>query len=1042
MLPLARAMRLASPLLAPLAGRRMAVSVSAEQAGGKGKGKGKKAKDDEGGPYSKTVQLPITGFNMRADSAKREPEIQSFWAESQTYEALSQRNPGAPFTLHDGPPYANGDLHIGHALNKVLKDFINRYQLLQGRRARFVPGWDTHGLPIELKVLQGLPQSERRDLSVAGLRAKAKEFALKTVDSQRKQFKRYGVWGDWDTPYITLQPEYEAAQLEVFGKMFLNGHIYRGRKPVHWSPSSRTALAEAELEYPEGHKSTSIYVQLPLVKTGPKVPAELAPHLEGAAVAVWTTTPWTIPANLAVGVNERLEYCVVQASGDAASSWKCSKLLVAIALVDTLAQKTGAAMEVLCTFTGAQLEGCLYKHPLFDRESPIVIGGEYITTDAGTGLVHTAPGHGQEDYLVGQRYGLELLSPVDDAGNFTEEAGQFAGMNVQGDGNKAVVAALAESGALLKEELYEHKYPYDWRTKKPTIFRATSQWFASVEGFRAAALEQIRGAVSWVPASGINRITGMTEGRSDWCISRQRKWGVPIPVFYHIESGEPLLDAATLAHATAIVREHGTDAWFNLPIKELLPECHKDKAATHRKGEDTMDVWFDSGSSWAGVLQARKDSGLTYPADLYLEGSDQHRGWFQSSLLTSVAANGIAPYKQVLTHGFVLDEKGTKMSKSLGNVVDPSIVIDGGKDQKKDPAYGADVLRLWVASSDYSSDIMIGPGILKQTAEVYRKIRGTLRFLIGNLHDYDPSKDAVPYEQLPQLDRYMLSRLASVTTEAKGYYETYQFSKIFQVLQRFVAAELSSFYLDAAKDRLYIRGADDAARRSCQTVLDHVLRSLLSVTAPVAPHLAEDAWLNLPYARPADSVFQAGWTHAPEQWSTGLSQEDLALWAAVIELREAVNGTLEKARNEKAVGSSLDARVTLHVADAELAARLQALNASENGVDELRYLFIVSQTDLVPDAATVRLAPFSETFSAPAADASALAPAGAVGEFTVGVSRAAGAKCARCWNYCASVGAGAGADAHPELCERCATVIAGLGFTLPAAAGGKEAVAA
>ena len=535
----------------------------------------------------------------------REVEIQSFWNESKVYETLLSQNTGPQFTLHDGPPYANGDLHIGHALNKILKDFINRYQLLHGKKAQFVPGWDTHGLPIELKVLQSLPEAERKSIQTIDLRTKARDYALKTVESQKAQFKRYGVWADWETPYVTLQPEYEAAQLEVFGRMFLNGHIYRGRKPVHWSPSSRTALAEAELEYPEGHKSRSVYVAMPIVKVGEKA-TELSSILEGASFAIWTTTPWTIPANLAIAVNDKLEYSVVEASGEAAEGWKSKKLIIAKGLVDRIKEKTGAELKEIISVSGSVLEGCLYRHPLFERDSPLVIGGDYITTETGTGLVHTAPGHGQEDYLVGQRYGLELLSPVDDAGNFTEEAGpRFAGLSVQGDGNKAVIAALSEVGALIKEENYEHKYPYDWRTKKPTIFRATSQWFASIEGFRANALEAIR-KVSWVPASGQNRITNMTEGRSDWCISRQRKWGVPIPVFYHTETGEPLMSEETIAFATSLVRQHGSDYWWTADIKDLLPPGPlRELAGSYRKGEDTMDVWFDSGSSWAGVLQSR-----------------------------------------------------------------------------------------------------------------------------------------------------------------------------------------------------------------------------------------------------------------------------------------------------------------------------------------------------------------------------------------------------------------------------------------------------
>lgn len=1005
------------------------------KAAGAGQKKGKRAGKDEGGdeaasgPYSTTVRLPTTPFSLRANSPVREPQIQAHWEETRTYQQLVENNPGEVYTLHDGPPYANGDLHIGHALNKILKDFINRYQLLQGRKAKFVPGWDTHGLPIELKVLQSLPEKERKQLGVLDLRSKAREFALRTIDAQRQQFKRYGVWGDWEQPYVTLEPRYEAAQLRVFGKMFLNGHIYRGLKPVHWSPSSRTALAEAELEYPEGHRSTSVYVAMPLTAVGSNAQQQpgLAEALQGAAFAIWTTTPWTIPANLAVAVNDQLEYCVVEAKGEHASGWAVKRLVVAKELVGRLAEKLGGGvtLEVLATAKGSALEGCTYRHPLFDRVSPVVIGGDYITTETGTGLVHTAPGHGQEDYQVGQRCGLPLLSPVDDAGRFTAEAGPFAGLSVQGDGNKAVVRALDEAGVLLLSEQYEHKYPYDWRTKKPTIFRATSQWFASVEGFRQNALDAI-GGVAWVPPSGFNRITGMTEGRSDWCISRQRKWGVPIPVFYDTETDEPLLTPETLDHITGLVAQHGSDCWWTLSTEELLPPALRHLAPKLRKGEDTMDVWFDSGSSWAGVLQSTE--GLAYPANLYLEGSDQHRGWFQSSLLTSVAANGVAPYKQVLTHGFVLDEKGQKMSKSLGNVVDPRVVIEGGKDAKQQPPYGADVLRLWVASVDYTSDVAIGSNILRQMADMYRKVRGTLRFLLGNLADYDPRAHAVPYGQLPALDRFLLYRTAQINKELAAAYDTYQFFRVFQTLQRFVVVELSNFYLDTAKDRLYIRAAADPARRACQTVLDALLRTLLAGLAPLVPHMAEDAWLSLPYTAPAPSVFQAGWAVPDAQWSS-LTADEAALWGAMAEVRTAVNTVLERARSDKAIGAGLEAKVLLHVSDPTTAARLAALEAAHNGTDDLRYLFIVSQVELVSDAAAVKLCPYHDTVQAAASG---------VGAISVGVARADGSKCARCWNYSPQVGASQ-PEAYPDLCERCTPVVAAAGFVPLAAAGGAAA---
>ncbi|MEB3150277.1 MAG: isoleucine--tRNA ligase, partial [Sphaerospermopsis sp.] len=848
----------------------------------------------ETGKYKDTVNLPKTNFDMRANAIKREPEIQKFWEENNIYSRLSQENPGEVFILHDGPPYANGQLHIGHALNKILKDIINRYHLLQSRQVRYIAGWDCHGLPIELKVLQNMKQAERQNLTPLQLRQKAKEFALKTVDEQRESFKRYGVWGDWDHPYLTLKPEYEAAQIGVFGQMYLKGYIYRGLKPVHWSPSSKTALAEAELEYPEGHVSRSIYAAFPVVKVSEKLKSVLEPFLPDLGVAVWTTTPWTIPGNLAVAVNGALNYAVVEvARRDAEAQRGCKYLIVAAELVERLTATLDVELTVKATFAGQDLEHCTYRHPLFDRESPVVVGGDYITTDSGTGLVHTAPGHGQEDYIVGQRYGLPILAPVDDNGNFTDEAGKFAGLNVLGDGNQAVIDALTESGSLLKEEAYSHKYPYDWRTKKPTIFRATEQWFASVAGFREEALKAIA-SVRWIPAQGENRITPMVAERSDWCISRQRTWGVPIPVFYDEETGEALLNADTINHIQAIIAEKGSDAWWELSVEELLPEPYRSNGRNYRRGTDTMDVWFDSGSSWAAVAKQRPELG--YPVDMYLEGSDQHRGWFQSSLLTSVAVNGIAPYKTVLTHGFVLDEQGRKMSKSVGNVVDPQIIINGGKDQKKEPAYGADVLRLWVSSVDYSGDVRLGGNIIKQLADVRNKIRNTARFLLGSLHDFDPQKDAVDFEELPDLDRYMLHRIREVFNEVTTAFDSFQFFRFFQTVQNFCVVDLSNFYLDIAKDRLYISAADSFRRRSCQTVLQIALENLARAIAPVLCHTAEDIWQFIPYQTPYKSVFEAGWIQVKDEWDNGELAE---FWDTLRTLRTDVNKVMEQARIEK-----------------------------------------------------------------------------------------------------------------------------------------------
>ncbi|WP_414575157.1 isoleucine--tRNA ligase [Anabaena sp. CCY 9402-a] len=956
----------------------------------------------EPGSYKDTVNLPKTKFDMRANAIKREPEIQKFWEDNKIFESLSQNNPGELFILHDGPPYANGSLHIGHALNKILKDIINRYQLLQGRKVRYVPGWDCHGLPIELKVLQNLKSAERQNLTPLQLRQKAQEFALTTVDDQRQNFKRYGVWGDWDHPYLTLKPEYEAAQIGVFGQMYLKGYIYRGLKPVHWSPSSKTALAEAELEYPEGHTSRSIYAAFAVTGLAEAVKPVLGEYLPDLGVAIWTTTPWTIPGNLGVAVNGELNYALVEvARPDAEAQRGFKYLIVAADLVERLAATISAELTVKATFKGKDLEHTTYRHPLFDRESPVVVGGDYITTESGTGLVHTAPGHGQEDYIVGLRYGLPILAPVDDNGNFTEEAGQFAGLNVLGDGNQAVIDALAAAGSLLKEEAYAHKYPYDWRTKKPTIFRATEQWFASVAGFRDEALKAIA-AVKWIPAQGENRITPMIAERSDWCISRQRSWGVPIPVFYDEETGEPLLNEETINHVQAIIAEKGSDAWWELSVGELLPESYRNNGRSYRRGTDTMDVWFDSGSSWAAVVKQRPE--LRYPADMYLEGSDQHRGWFQSSLLTSVAVNDIAPYKTVLTHGFVLDEQGRKMSKSVGNVVDPQVMMLGGKNQKQEPPYGADVLRLWVSSVDYTADVRLGGNIIKQLNDVRGKIRNTARFLLGSLHDFDPEKDAVPFEELPQLDKYMLHRIGEVFQEVTDAFESFQFFRFFQTVQNFCVVDLSNFYLDVAKDRLYISATDAFRRRSCQTVIHIALENLARAIAPVLCHTAEDIWQFLPYKTPYKSVFQAGWVQVNEKWHNPELGE---FWEALRQLRTDVNKVLEQARVEKMIGSSLEAKALIHIPHKQLGDAIKAFNPIKgNGIDELRYLLLTSQVEVLDTAEGLQGLKFTAQTE----------------DWGIGIVNAEGEKCDRCWNYSTHVGESA---EHPLLCERCVPALAG-----------------
>ncbi|MEI6616392.1 MAG: isoleucine--tRNA ligase [Cyanobium sp. ELA507] len=1034
---------------------------------------------------------------MRANARVREPEIQAFWAERRLYERLSREGlsperPGPVFTLHDGPPYANGALHVGHALNKVLKDIINKHALLNGKRARFVPGWDCHGLPIELKVLQGLSSEERRELTPLALRRRAHAYALEQVECQRQGFRRWGIWADWDQPYLTLNKAYEAAQIGVFGQMVLAGHIYRGLKPVHWSPSSRTALAEAELEYPDGHTSPSAYVAFPVVALPAALAGELRPHgIEGPTdhhhrellfVAIWTTTPWTLPANLAVSVNGDLDYAICRDGSAPADAPRY--LLVAEALVESLRSTLERPLEPVLTVKGQALEGIQYRHPLLDRTSPVVVGGDYVTTESGTGLVHTAPGHGVDDFNTGRKYGLAVLCPVDEGGTLTAEAGPFAGLNVLKDANAAILSALRDTGALLAEQSYAHRYPYDWRTKKPTIFRATEQWFASVEGFRDQALAGIA-AVNWMPESGRNRIEAMVRDRGDWCISRQRTWGVPIPVFYHRESGEVLLNADTLAHIQSLIAEHGSDVWWERDEAGLLPPAWADQADQWRKGTDTMDVWFDSGSSWASVLGGLKaatgtggtpvgptagdgalasaeaaaaqsaamgvvpreagsadapetgssaNTPLNFPADLYLEGSDQHRGWFQSSLLTAVAVTGGAPYRRVLTHGFVLDEKGRKMSKSLGNVVDPAVLVEGGKNEKQEPAYGADVLRLWVSSVDYSADVPLGPGIVKQLADVYRKVRNTARYLLGNLHDFDPRPQAegghaVPIAELPLLDRWMLQRTAALIDGVSADFERFEFYRFFQALQNFCVVDLSNVYLDIAKDRLYVSAADSFRRRSCQTVLHLVVERLAGLIAPVLCHMAEDIWQNLPYPVAEASVFERGWPTVPAEWRTGVDggygeETDAAVRELLLTLRPRVNRLLEACRRQpaarsgseasgegqdanEAIGSSLEAQVQLELGEAggSLAEALALLEGSPHPeVDNLADWLLVSALRF-----------------GGAHPESVLAEASDEG-ITLRIARAEGKKCERCWHYETDIGQHA---AHPTVCGRCVAVLEG-----------------
>ncbi len=951
--------------------------------------------------YKETLNLLRTDFGMRANAVKREPELQAFWQQKGIDLKLGLENLGPKFTLHDGPPYANGALHMGHALNKVLKDIINKYQILLGRKVCFIPGWDCHGLPIELKVLQSLEKEQRACLTPLKLRKKAAAFAKKQIASQMSGFRRWGIWADWDHSYLTLQKEYEASQIEVFGLMALKGYIYRGLKPVHWSPSSKTALAEAELEYPEGHISQSVYASFPVIELpealrvilssqGLDLPTTKDSLKKVVFLAIWTTTPWTLPANLAISVNGQLDYTFAM---DEAGRF----LVVAADLLELISVKLEMSLKPQAIVKGEDLAEILYLNPLMDRISPVVIGGNYINTESGTGLVHTAPGHGVDDFNTGQKNNLDVLCPVNEAGIFTEEAGLFKGLDVLKDANPKIISILSETGSLLKQESYSHKYPYDWRTKKPTIFRATEQWFASVEGFRNNALSSIE-EVDWLPSTGKNRIESMVRERGDWCISRQRIWGVPIPVFYEREGDSVLINAETISHIRDLVAEHGADVWWENDESVLLPASYACQADRWRKGMDTMDVWFDSGSSWAAVSSKREE--LSYPADLYLEGSDQHRGWFQSSLLTSIAVNGKPPYKQVLTHGFALDEQGRKMSKSLGNVVDPSIIIDGGKNQKNNPPYGADVLRLWVSSVDYSVDVPIGSNILSQLSDVYRKVRNTARYLLGNLHDFEPALDSIPIKELPLLDRWMLQRTAEILDEISRAFEKYEFYKFFQLLQSYCVVDLSNFYLDIAKDRLYVSSQTSFRRRSCQTVLSLIIESFAGMISPVLCHMAEDIWQNLPYSVDEDSVFQRGWPKVPGSWRDSSLNRPMR---HLRDLRTAINRVLEDCRANQNLGAALEAAVRLDACDSDLEDALIWLkNEGKSEVDGLRDWLLVSYLQIGGE-------PWAELLGNKECEMA-----------TIEVAKARGSKCERCWHYETDIGFDL---THPQLCGRCVDVL-------------------
>ncbi len=922
--------------------------------------------------YSKTVNLPKTDFSMKANLPAREPEIQKRWAEIDLYGKIRKAHAGRPkFVLHDGPPYANGDIHIGTALNKILKDIVVKFAGMRGYDSPYVPGWDTHGLPIEHAALKVLGV-DRRQLSPLELRKKCHEYALKYIDIQREQFKRLGVLGDWENPYVTLHPHYEAKQIEVFGDMARKGYIYKGLKSVYWCAACETALAEAEVEYND-KRSYSIHVAFEVTDGRGKLP-------QGSRIIIWTTTPWTLPANLGIALHPEFEYGLYETSK--------GKLLLAKDLAGPALKAMKLEGNLVKEFRGSELEHVLTRHPLYDRVSRVILG-EHVTLEQGTGCVHTAPGHGPEDFELGQRYDLGVINPVNERGLFTDEAGRFAGLFYE-KANPQVLEALVEAGALLAQDELEHSYAHCWRCKHPILYRATEQWFASVDGFREAALEAI-GQVRWIPAWGEERIRNMVADRTDWCISRQRSWGVPIPIFYCTKCNEYLINEVTVRVVSDLFAREGSDAWWKYEASEILPsslECPKCGAREFRKDTDTMDVWFDSGSSHAAVLETRPE--LEWPTDMYLEGSDQHRGWFQSSLLTSVATRGCAPYRSVLTHGFVVDGEGRKMSKSLGNTVDPAKVIK---------EYGADILRLWVASSDYKADVRVSPDILKQLAEVYRKIRNTIRFLLGNISDFDPAKDAVAYRGLPEIDRFALHTLQKLLDRVGRAYEGYEYHLLYHAIHNYCVVDLSSFYLDVLKDRLYTSAPDSPERRSAQTVLSEVATVLTKIIAPVLSHTAEEIWGFLPKTKTEpESVHIALW---PEVRTDFIDETLAARWERLLAVREQVSKALEEARARKEIGTSLEAKVVLTASPGIGKFLMEYL-------PDLAGIFIVSEVELRQGADAAS----SLSFTGDNPDL-----------VQVSVERAGGGKCERCWVYSEELGA---IPDYPALCPRCSSVVSKL----------------
>jgi isoleucyl-tRNA synthetase len=923
--------------------------------------------------YKNTLNLPQTGFPMRANLAQREPEILARWEATGLYRAMADRRRGnGKFVLHDGPPYANGHIHIGHALNKILKDIIVKHRSMSGFRAEYVPGWDCHGLPIEHQVdkslgakKEAIPTGEKRKL--------CREYAAKFIDIQRKEFKRLGILGDWENPYRTMSFDYEAGILREFGRFVESGAVYKGTKPVYWCATCKTALAEAEVEYAD-HTSPSIYVKFPFADP----PEKIHPALAGkkAFFVIWTTTPWTIPSNLGIALHPDYTYVALEAGDEV--------YVVAEGLSERFAAEVGLKdLARLASFGAAGLERLRCRHPFAERDSLLVLG-DYVTLEAGTGCVHTAPGHGREDYETGLKYGLEIYAPLDDAGRFTKDVPFFAGMQVF-EANPRVNAKLAEVGALMKEGRVSHSYPHCWRCKHPVIFRATKQWFISMDktGLREQALSEIR-KVRWIPAWGQERIDGMIANRPDWCISRQRTWGVPIAIFQCAGCGEYLLDRKLIDHVAGLFDKEGADAWFNREVKDLLPagvSCPSCQGREFRKETDILDVWFDSGVSYACVCEGKENLGI--PVDLYLEGSDQHRGWFHSSLLAAVGTRQAAPYRAVLTHGFVVDGKGEAMHKSKGNVIAPEEII------KKN---GAEILRLWVAAEDYRDDVRLSKDILDRLTEAYRKTRNTIRFLLGNIDGFDPARDSVPYERMEEMDKYALILFHRLAEKVLRAYENYEFHLIFHAVNNFCSVDMSSFYLNVLKDRLYCSKADDPGRRSAQTALFETARGLLSLLAPVLSFTAEEAWGHLPdFPGKPESVFLSD---LPKPAELPGAEEIASRWERILALRAEIAQPLEAARKEKAIGSDQDALVT--VSPGPFA------DLFESHPREIQEVLIVSG------------------IAAGEASGPGMYESAAFPGLAAKVEKAPWGKCERCWNHTPAVGTIASA---PELCGRCAAAV-------------------